>query len=300
MSYSYRLADAHCHVHLDANAFTGLRERHAIKLGAMSVGGDWQDVTRLFSAHPLRIVRNFGIHPWSSHRYGINKGDTLRTILSAKSLDLADIPGLDDELDTSWKDELRDQIRCNPDACIGECGLDRAATIREEVIRGKAMVSIEHQTKIVAYHLSLGCEFQRPVSLHCVQATGHMEALLRSLPHPPPAIMLHSFSGSVESIKSFTTIPVLGSRIFFSFSSTINKKQKNEKQQFKVLERIKSVADNRVLIESDQDNIGLIDDALNEALKLVSEAKQWSLEEASERCLGNFQAYYNIRQNILS
>jgi Tat protein secretion system quality control protein TatD with DNase activity len=290
------LPDAHCHVHLDTNAFTGLRECHAIKLGAMSVGGDWQDVTRLFSAYPSRIVRNFGIHPWSAHRYGMNKGETLRTILSAKSLDLADIPCLDNELDTSWKDELRVLIRCNPDACIGECGLDRAATIREEGIRGKAMVSIEHQKKIVAYHLSLGSEFQRPVSLHCVQATGHMEALLRSLSHPPPAVMLHSFSGSVESIKSLTSIPVLGLRIFFSFSSTINTKQENEKQRFKVLERIKTVADNRVLIESDQDNIGLIDDALDEALKLVSEAKQWSLEEASKRCQENFQAYYNLHE----
>lgn len=298
---SYRLADAHCHAQLDRVHERLTDHCHAVALAAMSVGGDWMKTTSLFNAYPSRIIRNYGIHPWTCHKYGMDKGDTLRSILSPMNISLG--AGVDKELDTSWKKELRDILIENPDACIGECGLDRAATIREEGfdLQGKkAMVTIQHQLGILRYHLQLAAELKRPISLHCVRASGHMEALLRSFSsNHPPCIMMHSFGGSEESIRSLTSIPMIGKRIYFSFSSTINVKENDEpgRQSSKLLGRMKAVADDRILIESDQDDIGLIDGALEEALKMVAEAKGWTIVGAAEQCLKNFNEYYSRPPN---
>ena len=297
------LCDSHCHPQLDKNAIVMVENLQATKLAVMSIGGDWALTTDLYERYPKRIIRAYGVHPWKAYKYGVKRGDTLRGILAIKTSGDTDmdtlassIAGIDEELDVSWMSELRDLlVRCS-DAAVGECGLDRSATIPGLVGPGglklKAMVKTEHQVEIVKVHMSLAAELQRPISLHCVSASGQMEALLGSYSsNPPTAVMLHSYGGSAESIRSLIHLPTIGSRLYFSFSTAIN--SLDNKQRQKAIERIRAVPDSRVLIESDQDQVEAIDMALKDALDLISEAKEWTREKAAVNCLSNFQDFYN-------
>lgn len=53
-------------------------------------------------------------------------------------------------------------------------------------------------------------------------------------------VMLHSYGGSVDMITSFTKLPQVGDRFYFSFSSVINGRQRD-----KMIARIKAVPDDR-------------------------------------------------------
>jgi TatD DNase family protein len=73
--------------------------------------------------------------------------------------------------DRTWLARLRRLLRQHPGACVGEFGLDRSAVIPGT----KARVALEHQLRIARAHMAVAAEFQRPVSLHCVRATGPMQ-----------------------------------------------------------------------------------------------------------------------------
>eukprot|EP00798_Chlamydomonas_sp_ICE-L_P030449 gene30450-35459_t len=108
----------------------------------------------------------------------------------------------------------------------------------------------------------------------------------------PPRIMLHSYGGSPEAVSQFTKLPKgLGKRIFFSFSSVINGKGSGKGRE-KLIKRIQAVPDDRLLIESDQIDAALIDSGLQEIVEVVAEAKGWTLDEATERTLFNFNTFF--------
>lgn len=67
----------------------------------------------------------------------------------------------------------------------------------------QAQVSQQHQVALVAYHLRLAAKYGRPISMHCVRATGPLQDLLTSTPSDqlPQRIMVHSFGGPPDSVK---------------------------------------------------------------------------------------------------
>ncbi|KAJ3129098.1 hypothetical protein HK101_005297, partial [Irineochytrium annulatum] len=68
----------------------------------------------------------------------------------------------------------------------------------------------------------------------------------------PPRIMLHSFSGSLEIVRSILRLPQpISSRFYFSFSTGVNGRNAD-----KTYERIRAIPDDRVLIESDLHDVG--------------------------------------------
>jgi Tat protein secretion system quality control protein TatD with DNase activity len=71
----------------------------------------------------------------------------------------------------TWLARLRRLLRQHPDACVGKFGLDRSSIIPGT----RARVTLEHQLRIARAHMAVAAEFQRPVSLHCVCATGPMQ-----------------------------------------------------------------------------------------------------------------------------
>lgn len=195
-------------------------------------------------------------------------------------------------------------------------------------------VKFDHQLALCDYHLRLAAELDRPVSMHCVRAYGPLLDLLKSLttagahdqggrhgkgptadasssPQQPPLrqqqppglpkkIMLHSYGGSPESVVQFTNLPQgLGSRIYFSFSHAINASPTSSSSsappsRVKLIQRIMSVPDDRLLIESDQISARVIDDSLRAILKVVAEAKGWTLEEAARKTYDNFKEFYGV------
>ncbi len=72
----------------------------------------------------------------------------------------------------------------------------------------------------------------------------------------PPAIMIHSFSGSPDIAAQLIKLPRLGNRFYFSFSAFVNSRSN------KMMDRIRCVPPDVILLESDLHDIRLVDDAM--------------------------------------
>jgi len=119
---------------------------------------DWSAVADLARQSPA-VIPNFGLHPWW----------------------LADRP--DD-----WISQLQNWLDLFPHAGIGECGLD--------FVRSDSHTDL--QREILASHLNLAAENNRPITLHIVRAWEALPPLLRRRPPPPDRLLLHHFTGSTE------------------------------------------------------------------------------------------------------
>jgi Tat protein secretion system quality control protein TatD with DNase activity len=105
----------------------------------------------------------------------------------------------------------------------------------------------------------------------------------------PPAICLHSYSGSIAFIDNLTSLPGgAGKTFYFSHSIVINSRSPSFE------DRIKATPDDRLLIESDYDRPGPVDEMVLEMCKVVARVKGWTVLEAArvtrdnlERFLGN-------------
>ena len=67
----------------------------------------------------------------------------------------------------------------------------------------------------------------------------------------PPRVMLHSYGGSADMLRAFLKLPTVGGRFYFSFSHVINA-DKEKHAPAKLLERLRAVPDDRLLLESDR------------------------------------------------
>ena len=183
-------------------------------------------------------------------------------------------------------------------------------------------VQLSHQKAVLKAQLRLAGELRRPVSVHSVQAHGAVLDVLRELwkgherkvlskrerkrmeeagPSPPssssssavvlpfpPRICMHSYSGPVEQLRLFLD-PTVPSDIYFSFSSVINLQGPTP---HKVLDVIKSLPENRLLIESDLHTAGAQMDALLEDVtRTICHEKGWSLEQGVQRLAENWKAF---------
>ncbi|ORY47275.1 Metallo-dependent hydrolase [Rhizoclosmatium globosum] len=233
-----------------------------------------------------RVVQAFGLHPWFLHQ------------LTDPDAALA---------------ELRNYLLKHPSALVGEIGLDGVATHPNTTTKYEFDQQLNYFTK----QWNLAAELRRPVSVHAVGCYGKLEAFfqdsLRDVPkdlsrkqrdrlkkdfdyveedptlHPslkkwPPAIMLHSYSGSTESIRNILRYPsTISTRFYFSFSHFVNSRTPFDRMK----EKICAVPDDRILIESDLNDARVVDGACMLALDLVAKAKGWSLEDAAIRTGAN-------------
>ncbi|KAB8073382.1 hypothetical protein BDV29DRAFT_175615 [Aspergillus leporis] len=192
-------------------------------------------------------------------------------------------------------------------------------------------VQLEHQKAVLEAQLRLAGELRRPVSVHSVQAHGAVFDLFKKLwsgherkkpsgrerarrysaanahaesdaeeeqqelhkaeepPLPfPPRICMHSYSGPVEPLKQFLNASN-PSDIYFSFSSVINF---NGPTPQKVVEVIKALPDDRILIESDLHTAGQqMDDLLEEVARQICELRGWDLHQGVQRLAENWKRF---------
>lgn len=138
--------------------------------------GDWPHVAALAEKHAC-IIPAFGLHPWYT---------TCRT--------------------PQFMQRLESYLAEFGRAAVGETGLDHAPEFRDNT----------EQEPVLRQQLELAADLNRPVTLHCRRAWNRMPPLLHSLRKYPPAIILHAFSGSVETVTELKGLPV-----YFSFSGSI-------------------------------------------------------------------------------
>jgi Tat protein secretion system quality control protein TatD with DNase activity len=196
----------------------------------------------------------------------------------------------------------------------------------------KEKYDMDHQLSIFNLQMKLAAELNRPVSVHAVQCFGKLmdifDKMSVGVPKPiskrklnqmkkdneiadpssstaispegqealrrwPPAIMLHSYSGSPEQIQKLLRYPpVVSSRFYFSFSKVVNGRSTLVS---KTHERIRAVPDDRILIESDLHDAGVVNDACVSAAQLVAEAKGWSVGETILKTEENAARFLEMR-----
>ncbi len=129
-----------------------------------------------------------------------------------------------------WEVELRDFLSRYPSA-VGECGIDRWIEPRDEAL----------QERIFRRHLQIAAELERPCMVHCLRGWGWLMDILTSEEKLPPAMLIHSYGGSLELIE-----PLRKMNAYFSFAGSIF-----ESKREKLREAAKAVPLDRLLVETD-------------------------------------------------
>lgn len=135
--------------------------------------GDWDAVARLAARYPW-IRPSYGVHPWWVREAG-----------------------------QDWEDALQKRLAAEPEAGIGEAGLDR----------WKPGWTLDNQLPVFRFQVRLAAELNRPLSLHGLRAWEILCAELRSLPRPDRGFLVHAYGGSWETARSLAR---LGARFSFS------------------------------------------------------------------------------------
>jgi TatD DNase family protein len=180
---------------------------------------DWPDVARLAQEHPS-VLPSFGLHPW-------NVGNA----------------------SPHWRAQLEralDHARSSGGTvAVGEVGLDRWILDRarpdDSRLAGLRRAGLDEQIDAFAWQLALAAERNLPISIHCLDAWGHLLDVLRRTPRPARGYLLHAYGGSAELAREFAA---LGG--YFSFNgSFLAPRQAAKRAVFATLPL------DRVLIETD-------------------------------------------------
>ncbi|CEG50002.1 deoxyribonuclease ycfh [Plasmopara halstedii] len=160
----------------------------------------------------IKIVPAFGIHPWWSHQ---SNTDSLKLLL--------------------------DILMQYPTASVGEIGLCKS-------VRGR-QVPLDVQVETFKSQLGIAAELKRACVLHCVGHFDKLLGILQGVRHAsgklPPILILHSFSGSPDMMRSFLRLQE--TKVFISF----NAKQLTDPRMKKVVACCKEVPLEALLLETD-------------------------------------------------
>jgi TatD DNase family protein len=260
--------DAHCHIIETPSTITQIGRCRTQKLFLMATkASDWDKIASVWRMHPNRILPFYGIHPWN-----VPSVETLNSDL--QSLEAALIN--------------------NPEAMVGEIGLDSVA--KDPLT--KLIYNQIDQFILFSKQFEIAAKFQRAVSMHNVKTHGKILQFFQKLDGDylklirdksnldnqtlvPPAIMLHSYSGSIELCKSLLNLKGIGSKFYFSYSFLVNSRSAKSKDV------ISATPENRILIESDAHDINGVDAVMIKVITLVSEAKGWTHSQVIDTTFRN-------------
>ena len=186
------LFDTHSHVHLRPSKTHASLCRSAV----LAVDESCWEAVLARCAADVRAFAGLGIHPWRVH-------------------DAAD----------GWQARLAALLARHRAAIVGEIGLCKCA----KNLRGAGMKARNWPLQVSAcaqqLRLAAAATPARPASIHCVKAHATLLDVLRSArtSELPPAMALHSFSGSEVDVRAYLALPDgVGARLYFGFSHTVN------------------------------------------------------------------------------
>ena len=216
------LYDAHQHFHFDqltpyrttiATDLAGIGLKSAVVNGTNEE--EWPVVAAIAQEYSW-ILPSYGIHPWDS---GNRSAD--------------------------WQAGLRRQLLADSRAGVGEIGLDRwiidGIKADDPRIAGLRVASIDEQSEVFAAQLALAAELNRAASIHCVQAWGKLNDVLRASPRPARGFLLHGYAGPAEMIKDFTELGA-----YYSFNIQLLEPRLADR-----LDNFRHIPADRLLVETD-------------------------------------------------
>lgn len=202
------MIDAHNHLH-DARLLPSradwLETLASLGIECAVVNGtgesDWDAVTQFATEHPW-VRPSYGLHPWYVR-----------------------------ERSPDWLVTLERLLAANPQAAVGEVGLDRW-------IEGHDLAD---QSEVLRAQLALATRHQRPVTIHCLRAWGPLAEILRTEPLPGCGFLIHAYGGPWEMTRDF-----LDRGAFFSFNAYFLHERKAAARE--VFQRLPA---DRILMETD-------------------------------------------------
>ncbi|MED5357858.1 MAG: TatD family hydrolase, partial [Pseudomonadota bacterium] len=148
-------------------------------------------------------------------------------------------------------EHLRDTLTMAPGPCgLGEMGLDRRFASPE---------SLPRQIEAFRTQLSLAREIDRPVVLHVVAAHGQVLQILRADGVPPSGGVVHSFSGAAGLAEQYLA---LGLHLGLSTAICRGRNKKIDGS-------IRRIPWNRIMVETDAPDQGVVPGSRNEPSELV-------------------------------
>lgn len=173
---------------------------------------DWPTVLTLAERYPDFISPSLGLHPWRVN-----------------------------EAPSDWHTTLTDLISHPAVVGIGEIGLDK--WIRDH--------DLPKQKEALRAQLDLAIAYTLPVTLHCLQAWGHLLEVLESTPAIHGRFLLHSYGGPAEMITPFVELGA-----YFSVSGHSLHPRKRTHLEIVLAE----LPTDRLLLETDAPDMALPDD----------------------------------------
>lgn len=127
-------------------------------IAVSSTEGQWADVLKLAQSYPHQIIPALGIHPWYIG-----------------------------QICDGWEKRLENLLLQNPQALVGECGLDRIKN-----------PEFAPQREIFSIQLELARKYQRSLLIHAVKAAEWLEDFWKFLPERS---VFHAFGGRMDMLK---------------------------------------------------------------------------------------------------
>ena len=176
--------------------------------------------------------------------------------------------------EAGWLDKLEAKLQEDKTALVGECGLDGIKDKKEEP-----------QNSVFAAQIELAQKYGRAVLIHSVHCGKWLEKHWKEL--SKTRFVLHSYNGKQEIVKQAIK---MGGYISFSLSILRNKE---------VIELLKQIPQDRLLIETDSPWQGLEKDQENTPLNLPFLASELAklagekLEDFAARVYKNSEEFIN-------
>jgi len=284
------VVDVHCHPTDTSVSFESM-ERLEITVCAMATRTSDQDLVRdLAEKWPTKVLPAFGFHPWFTHcislKAGISKADHYAGLLDARKIHPEVLDRLLPRLpDPTSLDEILQGLRRNfeafPEAMLGEVGLDRAFRIPFDFSSSPReltpfTVPFDHQVSILEAQIRLAVEMGRNVSFHSVKCpAGTLEVLakmkaLYGAQWNKISVDMHSCGLSAQM---WTDIQKKYPNLFLSMSTVINHKNANHRAL------IAACSPQRILVESDFNDIDMCTERTWDMLRTIAEVKGWAVED---------------------
>ncbi len=265
--------DHHCHVS-DERVFARAEiiGKSAIAAGVKTLvlagtePAEWKRqflVRDQFKALGIRVVTNFGLHPWWVEKFS------------------------DDEVASALLELKRALEKQAPDG-VGETGLDFGAKRKPE--------RFEAQKSAFAAQLELATRFNKPVVLHVVGAHEPAIEILRRANAIVP-LVVHSFSGNMTQLQGYLSMGAM-----ISYSGSIVKSARGEGFE-KVQKALLHTPSNRLLFETDspdqywgtgENQPSNVREVYEAAAKILGQPVQRLITQVEE----NFKKIYDRKNHV--